>query len=129
LTVSPKSTEVITLTGAGGGVWPFVGVLATTFAAATLTVAGAAASGLMALLEMTNLRRTGGVLTFGAFGELARWLCGADLGTVALRFDIKYQTKKYRAGSEKMTADRKNTTSDETPAFLAVKLELRTPED
>jgi len=46
-----------------------------------------------------------------------------------LRFDINYETKKYRAGSEKITVDRKNTASDETPAFVAVKLELRTPED
>jgi len=38
-------------------------------------------------------------------------------------------TEKNRAGSEKLTVDRKNTASDETPAFMAVKLELRTPED
>jgi hypothetical protein len=88
-----------------------------------------AASGLIALLEMTNLRRTGGVLTFGTLGELARLLCGADLGAVTLRFDINNQTKKPCAGSEKLTIDRKNTASDETPAFMAVKLELRTPED
>jgi len=28
-----------------------------------------------------------------------------------------------------LTIDRKNTASDETPEFMAVKLELRTPED
>jgi hypothetical protein len=38
-------------------------------------------------------------------------------------------TTKYRAGSEKLTVDRINTASDEKPAFMAVKLELRTPED
>jgi len=55
---------------------------------------GLAASGFTALLEMTNLRRTGGVLTLGAWTELVRWLRGADLGAVALRFDINYVTKK-----------------------------------
>jgi len=63
---------------------------------------------LTALLEMTNRRRAGGVLTLGAFGELARGVRGADLGAVALRFDINYMTTKYRAGSEKLTIDRKN---------------------
>jgi hypothetical protein len=84
------------------------------------------------LLEITNRRRAGGVLTLGALGalgELARGLRGADLGAVTLRFDINIETKKHRAGSEKLTVDRKNTASDETPAFVAVKLELRTPED
>jgi hypothetical protein len=78
---------------------------------------------------MTNLRRTGGALAFGALGELACLLRCADLGAVTLRFDINNQTKKTCAGSEKLTIDRKNTASDETPAFMAVKLELRTPED
>ncbi|HEX7570001.1 MAG TPA: hypothetical protein VF492_05815 [Verrucomicrobiae bacterium] len=68
-------------------------------------------------------------MTLGALGELARGLRGADLGAVTLRFDINIETKKHRAGSEKLTVDRKNTASDETPAFVAVKLELRTPED
>lgn len=131
MTVSLKSTEFSVLNDAGAG----DGLVAGVFAGAALTATGAAAgagvadSGFMALLEMTNLRRTGGVLTFGAFGEPARWLRGADLGAVTLRFDINYQTKKHRAGSEKTMAERKNTTSDETPAFVAVTLELRIPED
>jgi len=131
LTVSVKSTVVSALPVVGAGGWPLAGALAGDLATATLTATGAglAASGLIALLEMTNLRRTGGVLTFGTLGELARLLCGADLGAVTLRFDINNQTKKPCAGSEKLTIDRKNTASDETPAFMAVKLELRTPED
>jgi hypothetical protein len=51
-------------------------------------------SGLAALLEITNLRRAGGVLTLGALGELARGLRGADLVAVTLRFDINIETKK-----------------------------------
>jgi hypothetical protein len=131
LIVSDKSTEVIVLTGAGADDWPLVVALGAATFGATGAAAGdgLAASGFMALLEMTNLRRTGGVLTLGAFGELARLLPGADLGTVTLRFDINNQTKKHRAGSEKTMTDRKNTASDEIPAFMAVKLELRTPED
>jgi len=43
----------------------------------------------------------------GAFAALARLLRGADLGAVTLRFNINYQTKKYRAGSEKMTVRKK----------------------
>jgi hypothetical protein len=64
---------------------------------------GLAASGLAALLEITNLRRAGGVVTLGALGVLVRLLRGADLGAVTLRFNINDQTKKYRAGSEKLT--------------------------
>jgi hypothetical protein len=72
------------------------------------TDAGLAASGLTALLEMTNLRRTGGVLTFASFGLLTRWLRDA-LGTVILRFDINNQTNKPCAGSETMnTAPQKS---------------------
>jgi hypothetical protein len=55
--------------------------------------AGLAASGLTALLEMTNLRRTGGVLTFGTFGALPRLLRDDGFDAVTLRFNIKYQTQ------------------------------------
>jgi hypothetical protein len=80
------------------------------------------------LLEITNLRRAGAVFIFGTFGLLL-WLRGALFGAEALRFNIKYKTKKPCAGSE-INADRlRKTASDGTPAFVAVKLELRTPED
>jgi hypothetical protein len=118
------------LTGVGAGGWICAGaladVLAVALAAAGVTAGlGLVASVFNALLEMTKRRRTGGALIFGALGELAR----VDLDTLTLRFDIKIQTKKYRAGSEKLTVDRKNTASDEIPEFVAVTLELRTPED
>ena len=96
--VSVRSTEVTPEAGAGGGVCPS----AVNFAAAVLppdlagagTAAGAAFAGcgLAALLEMTNLRRTGGVLVFATFG-LLRLLTGLLLGAVALLFDINNQTK------------------------------------
>ena len=57
-------------------------------------------SDLAALLEITNLRRVGGVFIFGALGVLARLLRGADLGAVALRFNIYSQTENCCAGSE-----------------------------
>ena len=85
-----------------------------------VTGAGFVVSGLTALLEITNLRRTGGVLTFGALGELPRLVRGADLGAVALRFNIKYQTEKYCAGSELNPCPPEMAASDETPEFLAV---------
>jgi hypothetical protein len=131
LIVSVKSTEVIALPVKGAGDRLLTGALAADALGATAAAAEAdlAFSGLAALLEMTNRRRAGGVLTLGAFGELARGVRSADLGAVALRFDINYMTTKYRAGSEKLTVDRINTASDEKPAFMAVKLELRTPED
>ena len=126
--VSVRSTEVTPDDGAGGGDWPGPVNFAAAVLPPDLAGAGAAAvaafadCGLAALLEMTNLRRIGAGFTLGAFRVWARLLCGADLGTVTLRFDIKIQTKKSRAGSEIMTVDRKNTASDETPAFVAVKL-------
>src|ERR1035437_7640803 len=52
--------------------------------------------------EIQNRRRTGGVLAWESFGRLLRLLLGALLATVALRFNINYETKKYRAGSEKI---------------------------
>jgi hypothetical protein len=61
-----------------------------------------AVPGFIALLEITNRRRTGGVLAWETFGRLLRLLLGALLATVALRFNINYETKKYRAGSEKI---------------------------
>jgi hypothetical protein len=108
--------------------------LAGIFAAEVLAVGGAegadlAVSGLIALLEITNLRRTGGVFNFGAFGLLLRWLLGALFAAVTLRFNINNQTNKPDVGSEITMTDREHAASDETPAFLAVKLELRTPED
>jgi hypothetical protein len=56
-------------------------------------------SGLAALLEITNLRRTGAVLTLGTFGLLLL-LRGALFGAEALRFNINNQTKLTCVGSE-----------------------------
>jgi hypothetical protein len=86
---------VIALPVEGTDGWLLAGDLADALDAVTLTATGAiagaglVAAGLAALLEMTNLRRTGGVLTFGTLGELARLVRGVDLDTVTLRFDIK----------------------------------------
>jgi hypothetical protein len=77
------------------------------------------ASDLAALLEMTNRRRTGGVLALGAFGLLLDLLRDALFGVAALRFNINYQTKKHRAGSEIMTVRPQKAASDDTPAFIA----------
>jgi hypothetical protein len=88
-----------------------------------------AASSFTALLEITNRRRTGGAFNFGAFGLLLRLVCGALFAAVALRFNINNQTNEPDTGSEKSINHREHAASDETPAFLAVKLELRTPED
>ncbi|MEI7809215.1 MAG: hypothetical protein WCJ07_12100 [Verrucomicrobiota bacterium] len=62
--------------------------------------------GLAALLEMTNLRRTGGVLVFATFGLLCL-LPGLLLGAVALLFDINNQTKSTPV-QEKMTTGHNN---------------------
>jgi hypothetical protein len=80
--------------------------LAGCFAVEVLGAVGAtgtvfAASGFAALLEMTNLRRTGGAFNFGA-GELPlRLMRGALFDAVALRFNINNQTNKPYAGSVK----------------------------
>jgi hypothetical protein len=88
-----------------------------------------AASIFTALLEMTKRRRIGAAFNFGAFGLLLR-VCGVLLAAVALRFNINNQTNdsvgRFR---NSMTNHRKHAASDETTAFMAVKLELRTPED
>jgi hypothetical protein len=55
----------------------------------------------MALLEMTNLRRTGGAFNFGAGGLPLRLVRGAVFAAVALRFNINNQTNKPDAGSVK----------------------------
>ena len=90
---------------------------------------GLTASIFTALLEMTNRRRTGGAFNCGALGLLLRG-CGVLLAAVALRFNINNQTNeavgRFRYS---MTNHRKHAASDETTAFMAVKLELRTPED
>jgi hypothetical protein len=48
---------------------------------------------LMALLEITNRRRTGAVFTFGIFGLLLLRR-GALLGDVTLRFNINYSNNR-----------------------------------
>ena len=84
----------------------------------------------MALLEMTNRRRAGGVFSLGAFGLLLSVCGGVLFAAVALRFNINYQTNKSgRRFSFSIVNHRKHAASDETTAFMAVKLELRTPED
>jgi hypothetical protein len=103
--------------------------LAGCFAAGVLVADGAVGTAFAALLEITNRRRTGGVFNFGVFGLLLRLLPGALFGAVTLRFNINNQTKEPNVGSEKSMAYREYAASDEIPAFLAVKLELRTPED
>jgi hypothetical protein len=78
----------------------FAGALADTLTATGATGGAAlAASGLMALLEITNLRRTGAVFILGTFGLLLL-LRGALFGAEALRFNINNQTKLTCAGSE-----------------------------
>src|SRR5271170_7676468 len=58
------------------------------------------ASGLMALLEMTNRRRTGAVVALA--GLALRWLLrDALFGVVTLRFNIKYLTCFNGLSSEK----------------------------
>jgi hypothetical protein len=80
------------------------GALAEGWAAA----AGLAVSDLSALLEITNLRRTGGAFNFGVFGLLLRLLLGALLDAVTLRFNINNQTNKPCAGSDKSMEPRAN---------------------
>ena len=105
------------------------------FGLAAALVAGRSAdpgldeSSFTALLEITNRRRTGGAFNFGAFGLLLRLGCGTLLGAVALRFNINNQTNEPSVGSDKSINHREHAASDEMGAFLAVKLELRTPED
>lgn len=128
--VSVKSTEGVNMVVLAAGVWPLVGGLGATF----LTGAGAAGSALVpsiltALLEMTNRRRAGGAFSLGAFGLLLR-VCGVLLAAVALRFNINNQTNELAVGSENSIINhREHAASDETDAFMAMKLELRTPED
>jgi hypothetical protein len=79
---------------------------------------------------MTNRRRiTGGAFNFGAFGLLPR-VCGVGLAAIALRFNIVLRQTNGRVGSEihfQTTANLRLLTK--LGAFIAVKLELRTPED
>jgi hypothetical protein len=84
---------------------------------------------LTALLEMTNRLRTGGVFSFGALGLLVR-VCGDCFAAVALRFNISIQTNDLaRRFRNSLQNHREFAASDEIGAFIAVKLELRTPED
>ena len=88
-----------------------------------------AASIFTALLEMTKRRRIGAAFNFGAFGLLLR-VCGVLLAAVALRFNINNQTNELACRfRNSLINHRKSAASDETNAFMAVKLELRTPED
>jgi hypothetical protein len=87
------------------------------------------ASILTALLEMTNRLRTGGACNLGALGLEVR-VCGVCLAANALRFNINIQTNESaRRFRNFILNHRKFAASDETSAFIAVKLELRTPED
>jgi hypothetical protein len=100
LIVSVKSTEVVKPAGAGAGVWPLAGgFVAGVLAATGATGTAFADSGFNALLDITNLRRTGGVFNFGAFGLLLSLVRGALFAAVALRFNINNQTKEPDAGS------------------------------
>jgi hypothetical protein len=105
-----------------------------TFGATLLAAAGATGSALLAssftaLLEMTNRRRTGGTFSFGALGLLLR-VCGVCFAAVALRFNINNQTNESACRfRNSLINHRRFAASDETNAFMAVKLELRTPED
>jgi hypothetical protein len=78
----------------------------------------------MALLEITNRRRTGGAFTFGIFGLLLL-LRDALLPVVTLRFNINFQTKQPLAGSEKNIAGREKWLL----THHCVLGNLRTPED
>jgi hypothetical protein len=83
----------------------------------------------IALLEITNRRRTDGVFNFGAFGLLLR-VSGVLFAAVALRFNINIQTNESACRFRNSIINhREHAASDETNAFMAVKLELRTPED
>lgn len=87
------------------------------------------ASSLTALLEITKRRRTGAGLALEILALLGLGR-GASLGTVTLRFNINYETEKYRAGSEIITARSKNRrllTMDSRSRLQ--NWELRTPED
>ncbi|HEX4350040.1 MAG TPA: hypothetical protein VH251_06625 [Verrucomicrobiae bacterium] len=85
---------------------------------------------LTALLEMTNRRLTGGTFNFGVFGLLLRLVCGVCFAAVALRFNINNETNEPSYWFIKtITNQYEHAASDKNTAFMAVKLELRTPED
>ncbi|HUC84274.1 MAG TPA: hypothetical protein VL970_03705 [Candidatus Acidoferrales bacterium] len=82
-----------------------------------------------ALLEMTNRLRTGGAFNFGALGLLLR-VCGVCFAAAGLRFNINNQTNESARRFRNLILNhREFAASDEISAFIAVKLELRTPED
>lgn len=110
--VSVKSTVVLVEEDDGVTAWPFVGTLGADFAdclvggavgATGVGALGFCASGLRALLEMTNRRRTGGVLA-GA-GLPLRWLLDDALfGVVTLRFNINISDRENQFQFREITS-------------------------
>jgi hypothetical protein len=94
------------------------------------TGSGLGPSSFTALLEITNLRRTGGPFNLGVFGLLLRLVCGMFFAAVALRFNIiirqmnRLLVQKF---NKPHTANARLLTQ-QTRSWL-MKLELRTPED
>ena len=119
--VSVKSTVVIDTVGVGAttlaadfdaaldaALDEVLGATSTGAGAFTFAASVFGASGLMALLEITNRRRNGaalaGLTAWGALAGLSlrRLLGDALFGVVTLRFNINIQTGKYRFSSEKL---------------------------
>ena len=129
--VSVRSTEEVVKPGDTGAAEPLVGGFEVAFLAVDgETGSTLVESSLTALLEMTNRRLTGGTFNFGVFGLLLRLVCGVCFAAVALRFNINNQTNEPAYWFIKtITNECEHAASDENTAFMAVKLELRTPED